>query len=499
MQAARLTLSCRRGKQSAMMDVRPVANIVGKIVVALGATMMLPMLVDWWHGDPHWQVFLESAVLTMLGGGLVAMATARVDRSLEIHQVFLLTALLWLVLPVAGALPFVLGAPGASWTDAYFEAMSGVTTTGTTAFPQLDDLPKGTNLWRAFLNWSGGLGIIVVAMIFLPVMKVGGMQFFRSEGFDTLGKILPRAFDIAREMTGVYIAMTALCMIVYILLGMTGYDALVLALSTCSTGGFSNYDSSFGPYIGPAEYACSVFMLMASIPFIRMVQLIRGSAVPLWRDVQVRVYIRWIGYAIAAIVLYRLLWLGAQNPAEVLRETTFNVISTFSGTGLASTDVTQWGHFPFVILVVAGLIGGCTGSTSCSVKVFRYLVLFQAVKAQLRRMQSPHRVFPLLYDGRPLDEDVINSVMAFFTLFILSFGLLIVGLALTGLHPRTALTGAWTAIANIGVMWGPELTANGSVSELPTSAKWLMILGMYVGRLELLSVFVLLLPRFWRD
>lgn len=482
-----------------MIDIRPVANTIGKLIIALGAAMVLPMVVDLWAGDPHWESFLQSALLTMLVGAFVTLSTAGSDKTLSMEQAFLMTAAIWAVLPAAGAVPFMIGAPHASFTDAYFEAMSGLTTTGTTAFVGLDDLPKGTNLWRAFLNWSGGLGIIVVAMIFLPVMKVGGMQFFKSEGFDTLGKILPRAFDIARETTGVYIALTAICMVVFILLGMTGFDALVLALSTCSTGGFSNYDTSFAPYIGAPEYAASFFMILASIPFIRMVQLIRGSAQPLWRDVQVRAYLRWTFYAIAAIVAYRLFWLEAKHPLDVIRETTFNVISTFSGTGFASTDVQQWGHFPFVILVIVGLIGGCTGSTSCSVKVFRYLVLIQAVKTQLRRMQSPHRIYPLLYDGQPLEQDVVDSVMSFFTLFMLTFGLLIVGLAMTGLHPRTALTGAWTAIANVGVIWGPELSANGAVKDIPTAAKWLMALGMYVGRLELLTVLVLFMPRFWRS
>ncbi|CAM3840387.1 TrkH family potassium uptake protein [Paracoccus yeei] len=481
-----------------MIDVRPVANTIGRLVITLGAAMMLPAVVDWWAGDPHWKSFLESAILTALAGAFITLSTRGVDRTLTMEQAFLMTAAIWAVLPAAGAVPFMIGAPHASFTDAYFEAMSGLTTTGTTAFVGLDHLPKGTNLWRAFLNWAGGLGIIVVAMIFLPVMKVGGMQFFKSEGFDTLGKILPRAFDIARETTAVYFALTCTCMVVYILLGMTGFDALVLALSTCSTGGFSNYDSSFAPFIGPAEYAASFFMILASLPFIRMVQLIRGSAQPLWRDIQVRAYLRWTAYAITAIVVYRLLWLDTKDPLHVLRETTFNVISTFSGTGFASTDVQLWGHFPFVILVIVGLIGGCTGSTSCSVKVFRYLVLIQAVKTQLRRMQSPHRIFPLLYDRRPLDEDVVDSVMAFFTLFMLTFGLLIVGLAMTGLHPRTALTGAWTAIANVGVIWGPELSPNGAVRDIPTAAKWLMSLGMYVGRLELLTVLVILMPRFWR-
>lgn len=481
-----------------MIDIRPVANTIGKLIIALGAAMVLPMIVDLWAGDPHWESFLQSALLTMLVGAFVTLSTAGSDKTLSMEQAFLMTAAIWAVLPAVGAVPFMIGAPHASFTDAYFEAMSGLTTTGTTAFVGLDDLPKGANLWRAFLNWAGGLGIIVVAMIFLPVMKVGGMQFFKSEGFDTLGKILPRAFDIARETTGVYIALTAICMVVFILLGMTGFDALVLALSTCSTGGFSNYDASFGPFIGPPEYAASFFMILASIPFIRMVQLIRGSAQPLWRDVQVRAYLRWTFYAIAAIVAYRLFWLEAKHPLDVIRETTFNVVSTFSGTGFASTDVQQWGHFPFVILVVVGLIGGCTGSTSCSVKVFRYLVLIQAVKTQLRRMQSPHRIYPLLYDGQPLEQDVVDSVMSFFTLFMLTFGLLIVGLAMTGLHPRTALTGAWTAIANVGVMWGPELSPNGAVKDLPAAAKWLMTLGMYVGRLELFTVLVLFMPRFWR-
>ncbi|MFT4014695.1 MAG: TrkH family potassium uptake protein [Paracoccus sp. (in: a-proteobacteria)] len=482
-----------------MIDIRPVANTIGKLVTTLGAAMVLPMIVDWWGGDPHWRSFLEAGMLSVLAGGLVTLATADASKALTLEQAFLLTAAIWAVLPAVGALPFVIGAPHVGFTDAYFEAMSGLTTTGTTVFSGLDGLPKGTNLWRGFLNWAGGLGIIVVAMIFMPVMKVGGMQFFRSEGFDTLGKILPRAFDIARETTGVYIALTATCMITYILLGMEGFDALVLALSTCSTGGFSNYDSSFGPYIGAPEYAASFFMVLASIPFIRMVQLIRGSAQPMWRDIQIRAYLRWTFYAVASIVIYRLLWLEARHPLDVIRETTFNVISTFSGTGFASTNTTTWGHFPLVVLIIVGLIGGCTGSTSCSVKVFRYLVLVQAVKAQIRRMRSPHRIFPLLYDGQPLDQDVVDSVMSFFTLFMLTFGLLIVGLAMTGLHPRTALTGAWTAIANVGVMWGPELSEYGAVTDLPTAAKWMMTLGMYLGRLELLTVFVLFLPRFWRS
>ena len=372
-----------------------------------------------------------------------------------------------------------------------------MTTTGTTVFPTLDDLPRGTHLWRAVLQWSGGLGIIVVAMIFLPMMKVGGMQFFRSEGFDTLGKILPRAFDIAAEITLVYVFMTGACFITFVLLGMSGFDAVFHALTACSTGGFSNRDAGFADWPGGPQVAAVFFMILAALPFIRMVQLVRGDAAPLWRDVQVRAWLRWIFYAVVLIMIFRLVSFPAIQPGGMLGETVFAVVSTISGTGFSGVDVTPWGSFPFALLIIIGLIGGCTGSTACSIKVFRYLVLFQAVKAQVRRMHSPHRVFPLILEGRPLGRDVVSSVMAFFTIFMLSFGLLIVGLALTGLHPQTALTAAWSSIANIGPVWGPEVSINGAVDQFPALSKWLMIIGMYLGRLELLSVLVLFLPRFW--
>lgn len=485
-----------------MIDIRPVANTIGKLVVTLGAAMVFPMLVDIWRADPNWMAFLESGAICVFLGVLLVLSTRTAERSLKIQQAFLLTTGLWLVLPLVGSLPFMLGAPHAGFSDAYFEAMSGMTTTGTTAFPKLDGLPHGTHLWRAILQWAGGLGIIVVAMIFLPVMKVGGMQFFRSEGFDTLGKILPRAFDIATETTLVYVFITCLCFITFILLGMNGFDALFHALTACSTGGFSNYDAGFAKWPGAPQIAAAFFMIVAALPFIRMVQLFRGNGGPIWRDVQVRAYLRWLFYIVSLIVIYRLMTQAAgtgANPFQIMRDTIFNVVSTASGTGFSGGDVTVWGHFPFALLIIIGLVGGCTGSTACAIKVFRFLVLFRAIRAQARRMHSPHRVFPLTLEGRPLDREVVSSVMAFFTLFILTFGLLIVGLALTGLHPRTALTGAWTAIGNIGPVWGPEVSGNGAVDQFPTAAKWLMIIGMFLGRLELLSVLVLLLPRFWRQ
>jgi trk system potassium uptake protein TrkH len=481
-----------------MPDLRPVGYVIGLLVAALGALMLIPTAFDLAAGNGHWPAFLESAVITAVTGGLVALASANgVGQGLTLQQVFLLTTGVWVVLPLFGALPFVLGEPRAGLTDAFFESMSGMTTTGTTVFVGLDHMPAGTLLWRGILQWLGGLGIVIVAMLFLPVMKVGGMQFFRSEGFDTLGKVLPRALDISAALIQVYLLLTLAAGIGYYLVGMTAFDALVHALTTVATGGFSTRDASFGAFQGAPEYVGAVLMLLSTLPFIRFVQLIQGQAGPLWRDRQVRAYVRWT--AIATVLVF------ASNLAEgrmageaALREALFNVTSIFSGTGFTSMDLTRWSTFAFVVLLVVGAIGGCTASTGCSIKVFRYLILFEAIRTQIRRLYSPNLVAPLRFDGRPVEFDVLNSVIALFTLYIVTFGVLSVALGLTGLQTRTAITAAWTAVFNVGPVFGAGVGATGAVDAFPAAAKWLMIFGMLLGRLELVSVLVLFTVRFWR-
>jgi trk system potassium uptake protein len=481
-----------------MIDVRPVAHVIGLVIVALGGAMLFPLLLDLSAGNENWAAFLKSGLICLVAGGAMALATANaLSGGLTLQQIFLLTVLTWVAACLFGALPLILGAPGLGWTDAIFEATSGLTTTGSTMIVGLDDLPMGANLWRGMLHWLGGLGIVIVAMLFLPVMKVGGMQFFRSEGFDTLGKVLPRALDISSALIQIYVALTVACAVTYAALGMSGFDAVVHALSTVSTGGFSTSDQSFGKFIGPLEYAAVIFMLAGSLPFIRFIQLWQGEWVPLWRDRQVRAYLRWNAYAIGAIVLYEMLT-HDMGFGTVLRETTFNVVSVFSGTGFTSADLSGWGPFPFAILFITGLIGGCTSSTGCSVKVFRYLILLEAVKVQLKRLYAPTTVTALRYEGRAVTDDVLNAVISFFTLFILSFGVLAVALSLAGLEVKTAVTAAWTAIANVGPAFGPEVHPTGALLGFPEAAKWIMIVGMLMGRLELMAVFVILMPRFWR-
>ncbi|WP_416916268.1 MAG: TrkH family potassium uptake protein [Roseicyclus sp.] len=481
-----------------MLDPRPVGYVLGLLTIVMGVAMLFPMALDLADGNRNWQAFAVSAAVAIALGGSVALASANFDlRQMSVREAFLLTTATWVVLPMVGAIPLMLGEPDVSITDAYFEAVSGMTTTGATVFPGLDALPRGVNLWRGILQWLGGLGIVIVALLFLPVMRVGGMQFFRSEGFDTLGKVLPRTIDISRGLIQAYVVLTLACAATYGALGMNWYEATVHALTTLSTGGFSTTDRSFAAFSGLAEYAAVIFMILASVPFIRFIQFANGNRLALLHDVQVRAFLRWMAYAILVLTLWQVFVLD--YPLEpAFRESAFNLVTLWTGTGYASVDVTAWGSFAFAILFVAGLIGGCTASTGCSVKIFRYLVLKEALISQLRLLVSPRTVTTPRLDGRQIDRDVIDSVMTFTVLFFLTLGVVAVALSLTGLATQTAITAAWTSVANIGPAFGPEVGPTGAMDAFPTSAKWIMIFAMLIGRLELLAVFVLFTAAFWR-
>ncbi len=481
-----------------MMDFRPVGYVIGLLVAILGATMLLPMLADMIEGRGEWHVFLESAVITILTGAVLAMSCSNgVGEGLTIRQTFLLTTGVWVALPVFGAIPFLFGESELRFVDAYFEAMSGLTTTGSTVISGLDDMPQGLLLWRGLLQWLGGIGIIVVAMVFLPELRVGGMQIFRSEGFETMGKILPRAQEIAGQISLIYVFLTVVCALVYAGFGMSFFDATVHSMTTIATGGFSNYDSSFATFTGPLEYAAAVFMILAALPFVRYVQLANGNTSSLWQDSQIRTFLAII-IVLVAIMSVFLTTVFPHHWERALRESLFNITSIISGTGYASVDYMGWGSFPIMLFFLIGLIGGCAGSTACSIKVFRYQLLFASIKTQIRRIRSPHGVFMPRYDGRPIGRDVLTSVMSFFMFFVLSMGILSWALALTGLDFITSVSGAATALANVGPGLGDQIGPAGNFAGLNDTAKWLLTIGMLVGRLELLAVYAIFTTQFWR-
>ncbi|RYH02387.1 TrkH family potassium uptake protein [Salipiger sp. IMCC34102] len=481
-----------------MIDLRPVGYVIGLLVATLGVAMLFPLAADLIADNGHWPVFAESAIVCLLTGGLMAGACQNgVSAGLTLRQTFLLTSLVWLTLPAFGAIPFVIGATQSSPTDALFEAMSGLTTTGATVLGNIEALPAGLKLWRGILQWLGGIGIIVVAMVFLPELKVGGMQIFRSEAFDTMGKILPRAGQIASGISGLYASITLSCGIIYYALGMPPLDAATHAMTTVSTGGMANSDASFGAYGGAIHYVAVFFMFAAALPFVRYVQLLGGAHRPLFTDSQIRTFAIIIAVCVSVITIW--VWNREGTASEIaFREALFNVTSIITGTGYASADYMRWGTLPVVMFFFIGLIGGCAGSTACSIKVFRYQLLFASIKTQIRQIHSPHAIFVPRYDGKPVGEDVMNSVMAFFVAFILLLGLFSVLLGLTGLDFITSVSGAATALANVGPGLGAEIGPAGSFAGLNPAAKWLLTTAMFIGRLEIIVVLVLLSRRFWR-
>jgi trk system potassium uptake protein TrkH len=480
-----------------LIDIRPIAHVLGWLLVFMAVMMLIPAALDRVDGMTDEVAFLRAAVVTGVTGVLVVLATANLgSKGLDTRQAFLLTFSLWVILPLFGSLPFMFGPPHLGFTDAYFEAVSGITTTGSTVIVGLDTLPPGINLWRGLLNWTGGLGIAFVAMIFLPVMRIGGMQFFRTEGFDTMGKILPRAADIAWSLVQVYVGLTAVFILTYRAIGMTGLDAVVNGMATAATGGFSPADSSFGKYPGLAEYVGGLFMVLAAMPYIRYVQLLRGESRPLIRDPQAQSFVLWLLVLVAAVTTWRV-WSSDMELEPAFRETWFNLSSIMTGTGFFSGSFAGWEGFAMIVAFIVGMIGGCSGSSSGALTVFRVQLCLRAIAYQVRRIQNPNRTDRIRYDGRSVAPDVVDALMLFVTGYILSIGVLSVGLTLFGVDAVSALFGIWTSIGNIGYGYGPLVIPTGTFVDFPEGAKWLMILAMVLGRLGLLTLLVLVLPRFW--
>ena len=461
--------------------------------------MFAPLAADIGEDNGHWPVFAISAAITIISGGFLALASSNGTHvGLDIQKTFLLTTLVWVVLSIFASIPFLLGYTNAILVDAIFEAVSGITTTGSTVFSDLDKMPKGLLLWRGILQWLGGIGIIVVAMVFLPELRVGGMQIFRAEGFDTLGKILPRATTIAFQISIIYVGITIACGLAYVLAGMSFFDAVVHSFTTVATGGFSNYDKSFSVFSWKVEYVAILFMILSALPFVRYVQLINGQGTAVLKDPQVKTFIFLICFLVVLSTLVLSLQLNLSFEL-VFRKALFNITSSLTGTGYASTNYMLWGGFLVSLLFFVGLVGGCAGSTTCSVKIFRYQIVFASIASQLKRIHSPNGIFIPRYQGRQISDDILNSVLTFFVVFFASLGILAVLLSLTGLDLITSLSGAAAALANIGPGLGETIGPDGNFSSLSETAKWLLIAGMLIGRLELMAVYILFTLKFWRN
>ena len=487
-------------RSSAVIDLRPILFVLGLLLSVLAATMMLPAIADLASAHSDWQVFAASAALTLfVGVALTISARGGHTGDLTVRQAFLLTTLAWVFIAAFAALPMAFSEMELSYTDAFFESMSGITTTGSTVIVGLDSAPPGILLWRALLQWLGGIGIIVMALSVLPMLRVGGMQLFRMESSDTSEKVLPAAAQIAAAIALIYAALTMTCAVAYAIAGMDWFDAVAHAMTTIATGGFSTSDQSVGFFDDAAIDAIAVvFMLIGGMPFVLYLRALRGRPGALFTDMQVRWFLSIVASAVTVMTLYLMLREDGVSFGEALRRASFNVTSMITGTGYATEDFGQWGTFAVGAMFLLMVVGGCAGSTTCGIKVFRLQVLYATTSAQLAKLMHPHGVFTPYYNRKPIPETVAESVMSFFFLFAISFCGLALGLSLMGLDFLTSMSGAATSLANVGPGLGDIIGPSGTFAPLPDPAKWLLSFGMLLGRLELFTVLVLIAPQFWR-
>lgn len=481
-----------------MLDLRPIFYVAGLLLTTLAVAMAVPTAADLADGHPDWKVFAGCGGLTLFIGVAMVLTSRSPRFRIGIRQAFLLTTASWLVLTMFAALPFAFASVRLSYTDAFFEAMSGITTTGSTVITGLDETASGILIWRALLQWLGGVGIIVMAVAVMPLLKIGGMQLFRTESSDRSDKALPRVTQIAAGIGFVYLGLTAACALLLAASGLGGFDAVAHAMTTIATGGFSTSDSSFGGFANPAaETIVTVFMLVGGLPFVLYLQAVRGNPGALWRDTQVRAFVAIVLCIVLALTAWRTLAGGAALP-QALREVSFNAVSIVTGTGYTTAAYDLWGSFAVSMFFFIMFIGGCAGSTTCGIKVFRFQVLYATAEAQIHRLIMPHGVFVPHFNRRPIDREIAGSVMGFFFLFAATYAGLVLALGMIGLDFTTAVSGAATAICNVGPALGPVIGPGGTFAPLPDAAKWVLAAGMLLGRLELFTVLVLFTPYYWK-
>ncbi len=480
------------------MIFQPVLYIIGYLLSALSIILCIPAGVDAFYGNNQWQSFTFSSLISLFFGIILILANKSDNFNISIKQAFLLTTLSWIFIAFFGSLPFIFSNLELSFTDAFFESMSGITTTGSTILSGLDNLPHGILIWRSLLQWIGGIGIVIIAISFLPILKVGGMQLFHTESADSAEKVLPRAGQIASIIGIIYFVLTMLCALLLWIFGMSTFDSIAHSMTTLATGGFSTSDMSIGKYDNVnIEFTISIFMILGSLPFVLYLQAVRGNIFAIFKDNQVQFFILLVITSVLIVTFWKY-----QNTATFLnnfRSSFFNTISIFTGTGYTTQDFNNWGSFIIILFLFLMLVGGCAGSTTCGIKIFRLQILYQSAKIQIFKLLNPHGVSVAKYNKMPVSESISTSVMGYFFMFIISYIIVTLILSFLGNDFLTSLSGAATSLANVGPGLGNVIGPNKTFAELSDITKWVLIIGMLIGRLELLSVFIILTPAFWRN
>jgi len=482
-----------------MVTNKTVFFLIGILLIVLGASMLAPYSIQVLYKENS-HSFISSSFVTIFIGILFVLANLEKEFKLNLRQTFLFSTLAWVMVAIFGSLPFLLSANEFTISEAFFESMSGITTTGATIISDLDNSPKSILLWRAIMQWLGGIGIVVMAITILPLLKVGGMQLFKMEGPDTTEKILPRTFEVAAIIISTYIVLTFFCGLFYWLFGMTIFDSICHAMTTIATGGFSTHNDSIGFFKNSnIEIIASIFIILGSIPFISYLKFSQGNRKIFFNDVQIKGLIYLLAVSIVIMFLYLLFINFESSLIDKIRISSFNVISILSGTGYVTDDFGLWGKFSLVFFLFLMFIGGCAGSTACGIKIFRLQMLLIFLKDQIKKLIYPNSVIITKYNNQKISDDFIKSVIIFIFTFLFIFLIIAMLLSVSGLDFITSISGAASSISNVGPGLGDLIGPNGNYKMLPDLSKWILAAGMLLGRLELFAVLVLFFPSFWRN
>ena len=482
-----------------MATNKTVFFLIGILLIVLGGSMLAPyalqvILKEGSHS------FISASFVTIFIGVLFVLANLEKEFKLNLRQTFLFSSLAWFMVAIFGSLPFLLSSQDFSLSEAFFESMSGITTTGATIISDLDSSPKSILLWRAIMQWLGGIGIVVMAITILPLLKVGGMQLFKMEGPDSTEKILPRTIEVAAIIISTYIILTFLCGFFYWIFGMSIFDSVSHSMTTIATGGFSTHNESIGFFKNPnIEIVASIFIILGSIPFISYLKFVQGNKKVFFQDVQIKGLIYLLVISIIIMFLYLLFINYESSFFDKVRISSFNVISILSGTGYVTDDFGLWGKFSLVFFLLLMFIGGCAGSTACGIKIFRLQMLLIFLKNQIKRLISPNSVIITKYNNQKISDNFINSVIIFIFTFLFIFFIIAMLLSISGLDFITSISGAASSISNVGPGLGDIIGPNGNYKDIPEISKWILSFGMLLGRLELFAVLVLFFPSFWRN
>ena len=482
-----------------MRDFRSILHILGILLCIEAGAMLLPMTVDLYFENYDWEQFFYSSLFTFIIGIILFISFRREKVKLGIRQAFVLTISSWLIISLFGAIPFIYSSSSLSYTDAIFESVSGITTTGATAISNLEILTEGILIWRSLLQWFGGIGIIVLAMAILPTLQIGGMQLLHMEHDDPYEKTIPKVNRFVLELFLLYIFLTFLCVALYFFNGMTFFDSIIHAMTTISTGGFSNYNNSFGYFNSyQIEIVCIIFMIIGSLPFVLYLQFLHSQKRNFLKDDQVKLFF----IIIIIIIILTTLWINNTKSIDLIssfRMSIFNVTSILTGTGYSTSNFSNWGSFGLVIMMTIMFIGGCAGSTTGGIKIFRLLILFRGAITQIKKLTNPHAVLMMRFNGKTVNENTYNSVMGFFFMYIILFIVSAVSLSFFNLDFISAFSAAASAISNVGPGLGESIGPSSNYFYLDDPAKWILSITMIVGRLEIFTVLVLLSMNFWKN